>query len=481
MVGTTLGTYRIEAQIREGGMGAIYRATEAATGRLVAVKVLRPALAADRPFLQRFRREVRTLQQVRHPHVVEILDVGEEGDTHYFAMEYLETSLAERLRGGKLELATTLQVAAQAARGLQAVHAAGIFHRDVKPSNILLTPEGEAKVSDFGIARVTDATRMTQTGTILGTPTYMAPEQVEDAHVDARADVYSLGVVLYEMTVGKPPFEGNTTLDTLRKHRFELPERPKTLNPRLPGALSHLILGMLEKDPARRPSSMDMVAAALEQIQRNLAEHVEPEPADDGPSSAELARRYERSAARVGFWAKRVVALALLVLVAYVSYRAALHLRRGPAACLREARALEAKDESRALAAYRALVKRFPESPEATEARSRVETLRERELERAAEAAKAFTTRVVDQSAALRAQTAYLHFRRAQQEAEAGRIHHAREIYRRVREHFADTPWGARADERLQELEANTPLPPQPDPDRSGAPGPGTEAGNDGK
>jgi hypothetical protein len=465
MVGKTLGTFRIEEPIREGGMGAIYRATDTATGRVVAVKVLRRALAADRAFLLRFQREVRTLQQVRHPNVVEIYDVGCDDGVHYFAMEYIGASLADLLRNGPMELPRVVQIVAQAARGLEAVHGAGICHRDIKPSNILLTPEGDAKVSDFGIARVSDATRMTQTGTILGTPTYMAPEQVESARVDARADIYSLGVVLYEASIGKPPFEGNTALDILRKHRFQLPEAPKTLNPRLPGALSHLILGMLEKRPAKRPPSMSLVADALEHIGRNLAGATERADAQRPVrelTSTELAERYERSAARVAFWGKRLAALAALVLLAYVAYRVAAHLRRGPADYLREAQALEAKDEGKASAAYRALVRRFPDAPEATEARARLEALRERELERAAEAAAAFTIRAQDRSAAVRAQIAYLHFRRAREEVEAGRIHHARRIYEMVREHFADTAWGPRADERLQQLEASTPLPPEP-------------------
>ena len=468
MVGTTLGKYRIEALIREGGMGDIYRAVDTATDQVVAVKVLRQALAADRAFLQRFRREVRTLQQIRHPNVVQILDVGTQDTVHYYAMEYLEKSLADVLSDGPLPPREAVRIAAQAARGLEAVHAAGICHRDVKPSNILFASDGRAKVADFGIARATDATRMTQTGSVVGTPTYMAPEQAEDANVDARADIYSLGVVLYEMSVGRPPFDGKTQLDILRKHRFTLPEPPKSFNRQLPGALSHLILGMLAKSAVKRPASMALVAAALEHMAENLStERPDRVRVPRELTSTEVGERYERSLARVVFWSKRLGALAAALLVAYVAWRIAVRLNRGPADYWREAHALEATDEAKAVAAYEALVKRFPEAPQAAEAESRIQELRAREQRRRA-AAVPFRIGPQDNSARLRAQTAYEHFRRAENQAAAGEIDHARRIYRMVREHFADTPWGARADQRLHELEQKAPPGPPPAPGGEG-------------
>ncbi len=212
MIGTTLGKFRIEAQVSSGGMGTIYRGADVETGQVVALKVLQQSLAADRSFLQRFRREVHVLSGIHHPNVVRIYDVGADGEVQYYAMEYLEQSLADLLRAGPVPIERAVRIASQVARGLTAVHAAGVRHRDVKPSNILFDAEGNAKIADFGIAKITDATRMTQTGVIVGTPSYMAPEQVDSQALDPRADIYSLGVVLYEMLVGLLPFDGHTSL-----------------------------------------------------------------------------------------------------------------------------------------------------------------------------------------------------------------------------------------------------------------------------
>jgi hypothetical protein len=460
MVGTTLGHYRIEAEISQGGMGTIYRAVHAQTGQVAAIKVLRPALAEDRHFLQRFRREMLALQEIHHPNVIEIYEVGSEGNIHYYAMEYLGKSLADLLVGGPLAPRRAVAIAREVAQGLEAAHAAGFFHRDIKPGNILFADDGRAKITDFGIAKVAEATRVTQTGAIVGTPTYMAPEQAEGPNVDARADVYSLGCVLYEMLVGRPPFDGHSAMDVLRKHRFSLPEHPKTLNPQLPLTLCNLVLQMLEKSPTRRPPTMAFLASAFEHIERNLTgeELPAPRPAVREPSAATIADRYERTAARLGTWAKRLAALAALALLAYVAYRAGAYLRRGPADYFRDAQALETSDEPGATRAYESLLKRYPGADEAEQAKARIAALRERARERERAAKSAIIELAPrDNTAAVRAQVAYAHFRRAEDEAKKGRVEHACEIYRRVREQFADTPWAARADARLHDLEAKLP------------------------
>jgi len=467
MVGTTLGKYRIEAEISHGGMGTIYRASQLESGQVVAVKVLRPALAADRVFLQRFRREVRALQHVQHPNIIEIYDVGSEGEVHYFAMEYLERSLAELLRGGPLAPPEALQIARQVAHGLEAAHAAGICHRDIKPGNILFAPDGGVKVTDFGIAKVGEATRMTQTGAIVGTPTYMAPEQAEGPSLDARADIYSLGVVLYEMTTGRPPFEGKGALEILRKHRFSLPEPPKSLNRALPTALSNFILHMLEKSAAKRPAAMALVANTLGRMERNLAAQPEEEPGAPELSPDEMARRYERAVGRIAFWGKRLVLLGAVILLAYVVYELAAPVWRDPADYLREAHALEASDAQEAIAAYEALIERFPDEPEAEEALARIDALRASQ-QRAKPSVIKF--RPDHNTVILRARTAYEHFRRARSEVEKGRIEHAKQIFRMVRDRFPDTPWAARADARLHDLEAKTPPAPEPPPGSAATP-----------
>ncbi len=448
MTGATLGHYRLEAEIRRGGMGSVYRARDLGTGRVAAVKILPQALAADRAFLQRFRREVLALQQVHHPNVIHIYDVGEEGGVQYFAMEYLERSLADELAGGPLAPLRALEIAGQVARGLQAVHAASICHRDVKPSNILFDIDGQAKISDFGIARVGGATRMTHTTAILGTPTYMAPEQADGPEVDPRADIYSLGVVLYEMLCGRPPFEGGTTLGVLRSHRYHLPEQPKMLNPRLPGALSDLVLSMLEKSPARRPANMGLLANAVERIRRNMAdERAERRPRALEETATEHANRIERSAARTIAWLKRAAVLAVLAAAAYATWRVVRHARTTPADYLREAHRLEDTDHRAAIATYESLIERFPDAPEAGQARRRVNSLVERH--------EVGRQPVLAEQArhAMRAEMAYLHFRRAREAAERGRIADATRIFQLVCDYFPDTQWAPRADARLQELE----------------------------
>jgi len=468
MIGTTLGKYRIEAQVSSGGMGTVYRATHAETGQVAAVKVLQQAFATDRSFLQRFNREVLALQKVQHPNVVRIFDVGSEGDLHFYAMEYLPQSLTDRLRSGPIGLPQALRVASQVARGLAAVHAAGVRHRDVKPSNILFDPEGGAKVADFGIAKLSDATRVTQTGVIVGTPAYMAPEQVDDVSAGPRADVYALGIVLYEMIVGRPPFDGPTTLDILRKHRYTLPESPKSFKPDIPAALAHLIMGMLAKHPSKRPDTMAMVADALDHIAENIAaEPTRPSLGSRGRelSPAEAVERYERAAAGVARWTRRATALVAAALLAYLAYKAVAYWLLTPADYWREAEALEAGDKARAASRYDALVRRFPDAPEAAKARARLDAIREEERQQQAKIAPRGGG-----DAAIRAQIAYLHYRRGEKQAEAGELEHARRIYRMVREVFSDTPWGARADSRLQDLDLRLPRPPEPPPPKENAP-----------
>ncbi|NQT86494.1 serine/threonine protein kinase [bacterium] len=453
MIGTTLGHYRLEAEISRGGMGTVYRARHVETDAVAAVKVLQPVLAADRAFLLRFRREVQALQQIHHPNVIEVYEVGSEGDRHYYAMEFLERTLADLLRGGPLAPVKALQIARQVADGLGAAHASSIFHRDIKPENILFDAEGCVKISDFGIAKVAEATRMTQTGTIIGTPAYMAPEQAEGPNVDGRADVYSLGVVLYEMVTGRVPFEGKTALDVLRKHRFSLPENPKSINLRLSSSLSSFILQMLDKSPPRRPPNMEALATAFERMEHNLTRGTEPRP-DPRPrerKASEVADQYERAVARVVRWAKIAGIVAAAALVVYLGYRWNHYTNLTPSDYLREARAAEGESDSSAIEGYEGLIERFPDSDEAVAARQRINAIRQR----AAEArARNSGFLAADSTASSRSEIAYTHFKRAEQVAAAGDLEHALRIYRMVRENFTDTPWGPRADARLQALEA---------------------------
>jgi tetratricopeptide (TPR) repeat protein len=250
------------------------------------------------------------------------------------------------------------------------------------------------------------------------------------------------------MLCGRPPFEGTTALGVLRGHRYKLPEQPKTLNPQLPAAVSNLVLSMLEKSPAKRPANMGLLANAIESLRRNLAdERRERRPRGLEETATQRADRIERSAARTLRWAKRLVAVLVLAAAACGAWRLAAYLRATPGDYMAEARALEAGNYRAAIDTYEALLRRFPDAPEAGEARDRVNALVERyELGKQP---------LLSEQArhAMRAEMAYLHFRRAREAAERGRTEDAKRVYQFVCDHFPDTQWAPRADARLQELE----------------------------
>src|SRR6266540_5006027 len=202
------GRYLIVEPLGRGGMAAVYRGTDRVLGRTVAIKVLNPELAEDQRFVERFRHEARAAAALNHPGVVGVFDTGSDGDQHYIVMEHLEgRTLAEVLRDERLlPPERALSIAAEVAEALEAAHRAGLVHRDVKPSNVMIMPNGTVKVMDFGIARAAAGASFTQTGMVMGTATYFSPEQARSDPVDARSDIYSLGAVLYEMLTGRPPF-----------------------------------------------------------------------------------------------------------------------------------------------------------------------------------------------------------------------------------------------------------------------------------
>ncbi|MEQ4210087.1 serine/threonine-protein kinase [Actinopolymorpha sp. B9G3] len=265
MVGTSVGRYRLDELLSRGGMGEVWRAFDTTLGRPVAVKLLRAGLtdAADK---KRFVREARSAAQLSHPNVVAIFDVGDWLGSSYLVMELLEgKTLAEELAdNGPLPIADVRDLGAQAAAGLMAAHAAGVVHRDVKPSNLVRTREGTLKVVDFGIARVLNeaSTRLTRTGTIVGTAAYIAPEQARGTDADARTDLYALGCVLYQLLAGRTPFVGGPT-EVMYAHLYTEPEPVTRLRPDVPADLEALILSLLAKDPANRPADAATVRTAL--------------------------------------------------------------------------------------------------------------------------------------------------------------------------------------------------------------------------
>ncbi len=252
----TLGPYRLEYKLGEGGAATVYRAYQPSMERHVAIKVLKLELAAQDPaFLERFTREARIVAQLQHPHILPVIDFGQTDDLAYIVMVLLEGgTLRHFLREhGPLPLDTCAFIVAQIASALDRAHSRGVIHRDLKPENILMDEDQNVYLTDFGIARILDsARRLTVTGTVLGTPHYLAPETARGHPADERSDTYALGVMLYEMAVGQLPFQGETPFNLIYQHITAPPPPPRTLKPDLPETVERVLLKALAKDPAAR-------------------------------------------------------------------------------------------------------------------------------------------------------------------------------------------------------------------------------------
>ena len=291
-----LGPYLIRKVLGTGAMGIVFQAQDAQLKRLVALKVMKPSLAAQDDYHRRFLREAQLAAAIDHEHIITIYQVGEDRGVPFLAMKLLQgESLEDRLTrtGGKLPMPEVLRIGREVAEALAAAHSRGLIHRDIKPANIWLEADRDrVKIVDFGLARGNGGdAHFTQAGAVIGTPCYMAPEQANAAEVDGRCDLFSLGAVLYRACTSQLPFDGKDTLTVLAALATKTPPPPRKLNPRIPPALSDLIMRLLAKDRNNRPRSARAVVESIEAIERgDTAEAAPASPPKEAPAERERVR-----------------------------------------------------------------------------------------------------------------------------------------------------------------------------------------------
>jgi len=269
---TFAGRYQILEELGKGGMGMVYKALDKEINEQVAIKLLKPEIADDESTIERFRNELKIARKISHKNVCRMYHLAKEKDTPYITMEYVEGEDLKSLvkRKGKIPEEEALSIAKQVCDGLAEAHELGVVHRDLKSQNIMIDKKGKARIMDFGIARSVEAPGVTATGMIIGTPDYISPEQAEGEEADQRSDIYSLGVVLYEMVTGRVPFKGDTALSVALKHKAQLPQDPRKLNPESSEKLSRLILICMEKDKERRYQKAKELLADLRNIEEDF-------------------------------------------------------------------------------------------------------------------------------------------------------------------------------------------------------------------
>ena len=321
MVGKTVAErYELEELVGTGGMSSVYRAHDTLLERNVALKVLHDQYTADDEFVERFKREARAVAQLSHPNIVTVIDRGEDDGCQYIVFEYIHGENLKELvvRKGRLSVRAALELASQVARGLAFAHQQGVVHRDVKPQNVLLNGDGQAKVTDFGIARTLTVDGVTQTGTVMGTSNYIAPEQASGQPVDVQTDVYSLGVVLYELLAGDVPFPGDNFVSVALKHVNEPPPNLLELRKDVPLRVAAAVDRALEKDPAARFPTMDAFAAELEACLLALDSPGDVDAGATIVAGEPVAARPPRRRKQVSRWAVGSVLLGMLALAAVI-------------------------------------------------------------------------------------------------------------------------------------------------------------------
>jgi serine/threonine-protein kinase len=291
--GRTLGgRYRVESELGRGGMAKVYRGTDSVLGRPVAVKVLSAQYAEDANFVTRFRREAQAAARLNHPNLVQVYDTGSDDGIHYIVMEYVEAkTLADYLAGGgRIMPDRAIELAEAVCDALDVAHAQGVIHRDVKPANIMVTRDGRVKVTDFGIARVMTNETVEQTAAVLGTASYLSPEQAQGGAIDQRSDLYSLGCVLYEMLTGRPPFTADSPVAVASKHVLEQPIPPSRSNPDVSPQLDAVVMRALAKNPDNRYQSASEMREDLERARQGLPVMATP-LLPDAPGTTQVIHR----------------------------------------------------------------------------------------------------------------------------------------------------------------------------------------------
>jgi hypothetical protein len=269
----TIGPYAIESELGAGGMGTVYRAVHVETSESVAVKVLSAPMAREPGLVERFRREIESLQKLTNPHIVRFLDSGEHEGTYYYSMELVEgETLTARLRRVKrLGWESVIAMSVQVCRALKSAHDAGIIHRDLKPGNLMLTADDVVKLTDFGVAQIFAAGKLTATGGIVGTAEYMSPEQAEGRKAHPSSDLYSLGAVMYCMLTGRPPFVGRSVVEIIQKQRYGQFDPPRSIVPEMPRWLDDVVCRLMSKAPDDRFPNAYVLGLRLQEIPRKVA------------------------------------------------------------------------------------------------------------------------------------------------------------------------------------------------------------------